>query len=69
MIKIYTTSTCTYCKLLKNSMDKKGIKYKEINDIKILEKNGIKSVPVLEVDNKMMKISEANRWINKQIID
>ncbi len=69
MIKIYTTSTCTYCKLLKNSMDKKGIKYKEINDIKILEKNGIKSVPVLEVDNKMMKISEANRWINKQVID
>ena len=30
----------------------------------IMEQKGIMSVPVLEVDGKMMNFTEANNWIN-----
>lgn len=31
MVKVYTTSTCPYCTMLKNFLNDQGIAYEEIN--------------------------------------
>ena len=65
MVKIYTTDTCPKCKILKEKMDLKGIEYTEVHNNDALIEKGIFTVPVLEVDGKMMNMKEANDWINK----
>jgi len=52
-ITIYTTPTCPFCKAAKEDLDRKGIKYKEVdvsNDAEGLEKmvriSGKRLVPV-----------------------
>lgn len=66
MVTIYTTNTCPKCKILKEKMDAKGIKYEEIQDLDILINKGNGFVPVLEVDGHTMEFSEANKWVNER---
>jgi glutaredoxin len=67
MVKIYTTDTCPRCKVLKVKMDKKGIPYESITDVKEIQKLGIMSVPYMQVDNgELMDFATANTWINNQ---
>lgn len=61
MIKIYTTPTCPWCKRTKEFLEKKGIKYKEINvssDRKAAEEmvkiSGQYGVPVLDINGKVV---------------
>lgn len=64
---LYKTPTCTQCKVLKDKMDKKKIKYTEISDIDVLTSMGIKSVPQLDVDGvRYSSLKEANKWVNAQ---
>lgn len=53
-ITIYTTPTCPFCKAAKGDLDRKGIKYKEIDvskDVEALEEmvriSGKRLVPVM----------------------
>lgn len=64
MVTIYTTETCSKCKVLKTKLEQKGIEYKEVNDIHELESKNFMTVPMLEVDNKVMDFKEAVTWIN-----
>lgn len=55
-IKIYTTTTCPYCKMEKDYLDSKGVKYENVfvdNDAKsaqeMLEESGQMGVPFTEV--------------------
>lgn len=67
MVKIYTTNTCPRCKVLKTKMDKKGIPYESITDVKEIQKLGIMSVPYMQVDDgELMDFATANTWINNQ---
>lgn len=67
MVKIYTTDTCPRCKVLKVKMDKKGIPYESITDVKEIQKLGIMSVPYMQVDDgELMDFATANTWINNQ---
>ena len=50
MITIYTTQTCPKCKILKKKLQEKGIEYKEFNDEDEMQRMGILSVPVMDVD-------------------
>lgn len=63
VITLYSTH-CPRCNVLEKKLTSKNIKYVEVNDINIMEQKGIMSVPVLEVDGKMMSFTEANDWIN-----
>ena len=56
MVKIYTTTTCPYCKMEKDYLDSKGIKYENVfvdNDEKaaeeMLEESGQMGVPFTEI--------------------
>ena len=62
-IILYSTH-CPKCRVLEQKLKMKNIEYKEVNDIEVMEKKGFMTVPMLEVDGKVMNFKEANDWIN-----
>ena len=62
-IKLYTTH-CPKCNVLESKLKNKNINYIEITDTNIIIKKGYMSVPILEVDDKIMNFTDANTWIN-----
>lgn len=60
---LYTTH-CPKCTVLKKKLDQKGISYEESNDLDVLVKHGIQSVPVLDVDGELMLFDKAVEYIN-----
>lgn len=65
MVTLYGTG-CPKCKILEAKLNKKNIKYQEFTDVDKMLDMGIKSVPYLKVDSKLMDFTEANDWVNKQ---
>ncbi|KKU81251.1 MAG: Glutaredoxin-like protein, YruB-family [Parcubacteria group bacterium GW2011_GWA1_47_8] len=60
-VTIYTTPTCSYCKLSKEFFEKNGIAYTEHNvatDLEkrkeMIEKSGQMGVPVILIDEEMV---------------
>lgn len=58
MIKVYTTSSCVYCKLAKKFLDNRGVEYQELDvsqDAEAREELGKLSsgVPVIDVNGKV----------------
>ena len=49
MITLYTTH-CPKCRVLEKKLAQKNVQYNEITDVSEMQKLGIKSAPVLEVD-------------------
>ena len=66
MIKLYTTH-CPKCKVIEKKLAQKNIQYIEVSDIVEIQKLGFQSVPILEVDGKIMNMTDANRWIMNYI--
>jgi glutaredoxin-like YruB-family protein len=61
MIKVYTTPTCPYCKLVKDYLKEKGISFTEIDvaaDAEaakdIVKLSGQMGVPVIDVDGQVI---------------
>lgn len=65
-VKIYTTTTCPFCKMEKEYLDSKGIKYENIfvdqqpdEAKRLIEESGQMGVPFTEIakdDNSVVKI-------------
>lgn len=60
-ITIYSTPTCTYCKMAKDFLSEHSIPFEEINvaaDVakrkEMIEKSGQMGVPVIDVDGDVM---------------
>jgi glutaredoxin 3 len=60
-IKIYTTSTCPYCTMVKEFLDKNKVKYQNIdvaadpaNAKEMIEKSGQMGVPVIDANGTMV---------------
>ena len=60
-VKIYTTTTCSYCKMAKEFFKKNNVNYIEVNvenDEKaaeeMIEKSGQMGVPVIDVNGKII---------------
>lgn len=64
-ITIYTTH-CPRCEVLKKKLEQKGITwYNEIDSMEIMNNLGIKSVPMMSInDGELMNFEEAIKWIN-----
>ncbi len=62
MITLYTTH-CPKCKVIEKKLAQKNIQYIEVTDVAEMQRLGFKSVPILEVDGKIMNMTDANRWI------
>ncbi len=64
-IKLYKSPTCPKCNVLMAKMDKKGLQYDICTDIDEMEKLGIQSVPVLDVDGVKYDFSQAIKWVGE----
>lgn len=61
MIKVFTTSTCAYCKIVKQFLTMKGKEY-EVVDLdknpevrqELFEKTGALTVPITQVDDQFI---------------
>lgn len=65
MYTIYSTG-CPRCKILKAKMDQKHLEYEECTDVDKMLKIGIKSVPVLGVEDKLLTFEEAVKFVNER---
>jgi len=52
--------------VLQSKLDSKNIKYTKISDIKEMTNLGIRSVPMLKVNDKLMEFTSAVNWVNSQ---
>lgn len=65
MINLYTTDTCSRCKVLKSRLKSKGIDFKEITNKEVLKSLGIMSVPQMRIDDgELMDFNNAIKYIN-----
>lgn len=63
MLKLYTTQTCAYCKMLKQYLTVKGKEF-EVIDLtdkpelhqRLIEKTGVMTVPILETEDEQFVI-------------
>lgn len=62
MIILFSTG-CSRCKILKDTLDQKGIDYIENTDIDEMIKIGITVVPILKVDDTMYDFNDALMYI------
>ena len=60
---LYSTH-CPKCNVLTAKLNSKNIQYTEVTDIDVMESKGIKSVPMLKVDDQMMDYKKAVDWVN-----
>lgn len=60
-VKIYTTATCPYCRMAKDFLEKRNVKYEELNveekpaaAAEMVAKSHQMGVPVLDVNGKII---------------
>lgn len=66
-MRLFTTDTCPKCKVIKTMLDKAGMEYTLCQDIEEMEKLGIQSVPVLEVNDKLLPFAEILKYIRGEL--
>ena len=62
---VYSTG-CPKCNILKKKLLEAGIEYLVVNDVEVMLEKGIKDVPWLEVDGKLMDFLSSVKWINER---
>ena len=62
MIKLYTTD-CPLCSVLKTKLNQKNLSYEIISNKDVMVAEGIKHVPVLEVDGNKLNYGEALEYL------
>ena len=65
MVKLYSTH-CPKCIMLENRLKQKKVDYEVITSEDGIRATGFSSVPLLEVDGKIMEFSEAVAWVSKR---
>lgn len=60
-VKVYSTSTCPYCKMTKKFLEDNGIKYQDLNVAQdkaareeMINKSGQMGVPVIDIDGELI---------------
>lgn len=66
MITVYTTQTCPKCKILKKKLEEKGIAYEEFTDEDEMQRMGILSVPLMDVDGMQLDFPAAIKYVNER---
>jgi glutaredoxin len=61
-VTFYSTH-CPKCNVLKTKLNAKQISFNEINDANVMIAKGFSSVPMLEIDGKLLGFVEANNFL------
>ena len=66
-IILYSLSTCTRCKLVKQMLDKHNVEYEEIIDQKaLMEDKGCEGAPALEINGEIIDAyTNILAWLKK----
>lgn len=64
MVRLFSTG-CSKCIILTKKLDSAGITYEVFDDVDKMIEMGMTTVPMLEVDGKIMNFKEAVDWIKK----
>ena len=62
-IKVYSSSTCPKCKMLKMELQKKGIPFEDCQDEELMIKLGYTHPPVVIINGEEYGFKEAIDWI------
>ena len=62
MVTLFTNNTSD-CITLENALKEKSIPYEKNVDITLMKEKGFLSLPMLEVDDKILKFTEAMKYI------
>lgn len=62
---ILYSNNCPRCKILKKKLDDNKINYEIIDDVDTMIDKGLSTVPVLEINGRMLNFKEAVEWVNK----
>ena len=63
-INFYTIH-CPKCDVLEKKLNNKNVKYNLITDTGVMQQKGLDTMPMLEIDGKMMEFGAAVKWINE----
>ena len=63
---VFYTTDCPNCKILESKLKEKNIKYTECRNRRIMVSKKIMSVPMLDVNGKLLSFSKSLEWINNQ---
>lgn len=66
MNTVYSKVGCPKCRVLKMKLEQKGIEYKECQDMEKMIGMGFMSLPMLEIDGKILTFEEAVKYINER---
>jgi len=62
MVKIYTRTTCAPCRAVKTWLQKKGVKYEELNidenpelEGEVMQRTGLLMVPVIQIGENIVQ--------------
>lgn len=61
---ILYSNNCPRCKILKKKLDDNKINYEIIDDVDTMIDKGLSTVPVLEINGRMLDFKEAVEWVN-----
>lgn len=64
-ITLYSNG-CPRCKILKQRLDEKGLKYEESDDTEFLQQYKILSFPALDIGGRVLKFYHAILWLKNQ---
>ena len=60
---LYSSSTCPKCKVLKMKLDKAGVEYTVNENMEDMEMLGLRSIPYLQVEGKLLDFGEAVAYV------
>ena len=61
---ILYSNNCPRCKILKKKLNDNKINYEIIDDVDTMIDKGLSTVPVLEINGRMLDFKEAVEWVN-----
>ncbi len=63
---ILYSNNCPQCRVLEVKLKEKKIDFTEVNDIDLMLKKGLRTMPALEVDSEMMNFASALKWLGEK---
>ena len=64
-IILYSTG-CPQCKVLEEKLHNANIAYVKVNDVDLIASQGIRSVPVLQIEDEKLDFPAAIKWVNNR---
>lgn len=65
-IIVYSSPTCPKCRMLKQQLTEAGIFFTVCEDVEIALSKGVSTLPMLEVNQELMNLSDALKWIRSK---